>query len=110
MGLVSEGKADVGVVQLIGRADGDVIHLVPLAAQLVNVPVKAFKLHKEVSSGKIAVNNPNRIVGVKGRHQAITSFPDIVFQIMILRRLEGGDHTGVYLRPITHSKSLSGKL
>ncbi len=34
----------------------------------------------------------------------------IVFQIMILRRLEGGDHTGVYLRPITHSKSLSGKL
>ncbi len=34
----------------------------------------------------------------------------IVFQIKILRRLEGGDHTGVYLRPITHSKSLSGKL
>ncbi len=35
----------------------------------------------------------------------------IVFQKMILRRLEGGDHTGgVFLRPIMHSKSLSGKL
>ncbi len=85
----AQGKADMGVVQIVGRADRDVINALSfaLAPQFFNVPVESLEFRKEVGIGKIAIQDTYGIRAIQCSDQDIAGIVD---------RLEmaGGDVTG----------------
>ena len=70
-GAHPQGEADVGVVQVVGRADRDVVHALFLAAaaQLLDVAVEALELAEVAGLEEVAVQHAHRIVGVAGADQ-----------------------------------------
>jgi len=76
VGTVAEAEADVGVVQVVGRADAQVVDALAAALDLLEVAVEALELHEEVGLGKVAVQYAHRIVGVQGGQQQVAGVPD----------------------------------
>src|SRR5690606_26021719 len=85
----AQREAHVRVVQVVRGTDGDEVHplLVVGAAALVHVPVEALELGEEVRLGKVAVDDPDRIVRVVRRHQAVAGIADRL-------HVPGGDVAG----------------
>ena len=52
VGTGAEREAAMGIVQVVGRADADVVERTALPAQQVNVAVEALELGEERSIGK----------------------------------------------------------
>src|SRR5690606_30950062 len=69
----TQGKTHVRVMQVVGRADGHIVHLVRVvtATQLVEVAIETLELGKEVGIGIIAVDHADRVVLVQRRHQLV---------------------------------------
>ncbi len=65
-------------MQVVGRADGDVVDLrsVTGAPQLVDVPVEALELREEVRVGEVAVEDADRVARVEGDDEAVAGVPD----------------------------------
>ena len=63
----------MGIVQVVGRADGDIVNLSAIVstAAHVNMTVEALKLRKKVCIRKVAVDDANRVVGVKRCNQIV---------------------------------------
>ena len=73
--VVSQGHADVGVVQVVGTADAHVVDLMLAPpAQLIEVAVEALGLGKEVGLREIAVDDADAIVRIERTHQVIAGF------------------------------------
>lgn len=60
--IVLQCKSDMGIMQIIWRADADIIFS-PLRLFFVYVPVKPLKLCKKIRFGKITVNAPTLSLG-----------------------------------------------
>ena len=65
IGAGPQREAAVGIVQVVGRADADVVERPALPAQQVQVPVEALELGEEGGVGKIGIDDPHRIAGVE---------------------------------------------
>ena len=65
----AQGEAHMGVMQIVGRADADIVDALAEAAQLVDIAVETLELGEEMSVGKVAVHHPDRVVGVQRRLQ-----------------------------------------
>src|SRR5690554_2990199 len=78
IGARAQGEAHVAVVQVVGRADGDVIHSAAVigAAQFVDMPVETLKLREKVRFREMTVDNANGIVLVHGGNEVVTSVFD----------------------------------
>ena len=69
-------EAHVRVVQVVGRADGDVVDRLAAAAQLVDVAVEALELDEEADVGKVAVQDADRVGGVERGNQVAAGLLD----------------------------------
>src|SRR5690554_84197 len=78
IGACTEREAHVAVVQVVGRANRNVIHSVTVigAAQLIDMPVEALKFREKVRFREMAVDNAHGIVFVHGGNQVVTSVFD----------------------------------
>jgi len=74
----AQREVDMDVVQIIGRADGDVIDAPGLAAaaQLFGVAVKALELGERVDVGEPAVEDPDRVTAVAGSDEGVAGVAD----------------------------------
>src|SRR5690606_14659018 len=88
-GSEAQGQTDMGVVQMIGRADAEVIDplFVFFVSEALQVPIEAFELREERGFGEVAVDDADRIMRIHRRHEPVARVAD---------RLEmpGGDVTG----------------
>ena len=66
IGIRAQREAAVRVVQVVGRADRDVVDLLAAPAQLVDVTVEALELDEEVGIREIAVDDADRVLRVEG--------------------------------------------
>ena len=89
VGFRTQGKAHVGIMQVVRRTNGHVIDLAPVvgAAPLVDVTVKALELGEEIGIREMAVNNPDRIVRIVCRNQYVAGLLDRL-------HMTGSDVTG----------------
>ena len=62
----AQAEADMGVVQVVRRADRDIVDALVAAAQLVDMPVEALELGEEMRLREMAVDDPDGIVRVEG--------------------------------------------
>ena len=62
----SKGKTDVSVMQVIRRADANVLNYLPLPPAAVKVAIKTLKLDEKSRIWKIAVYNADGIGRVEG--------------------------------------------
>ena len=62
VGIRAQREAAVRVVQIVGRADRDIVDLLAAAAQLVDVAVEPLELDEEVGVREIAVDDADRIL------------------------------------------------
>ncbi len=69
VGAGAQSEAAVRVVQIVGRADRDVLDGLALPAQFVDVAVEALELDEEVRVGEMAVHDADAVVGVHGHDQ-----------------------------------------
>lgn len=78
VGADAEGEPDVGVVEIVGRGDADVIDglVVPAPAELLDVPVEALELGEEVGFREAAVEDSHGVRGIQGRDQAVPRILD----------------------------------
>src|SRR5271166_4063992 len=58
------------IVQIVGRADCDVIYALAPPAQLVNMAVEALEFREEMRRGEIAVDDTDRILWIE-RHSEV---------------------------------------
>jgi hypothetical protein len=73
MGLVSERQPDMGIVQVVWRADAHKIDLIiALPAQFIQMAVEAFGFEEKVSIGKVTVEDAHIIGLVEGCNQAVS--------------------------------------
>ena len=56
----------MGVVQIVGRADADVVDAFVAAPQLVDVPIEPLELREEMRLRKMAVDDADGIIGIEG--------------------------------------------
>jgi hypothetical protein len=101
MGLIAQGEANVGVVQVIGRADGDIIDPTTPPGQFVHMTVEAFKFRKEIRVWKVTVDNSHAVVGIERRHEIIVRGLD-GFHVS-RRNITRGANEGEFL----HTQALS---
>ena len=69
---VTQGVANVRIVQVIGRTDRNKIDRLAAAPQFFQVPVEAFEFGKKGSLREITVQDAYRIIGVERCCQGIT--------------------------------------
>jgi hypothetical protein len=74
VGLHSQGKPNIGVMQVIGGTNADKLHLLlfPQPAELFQMTVEPLKFDKKANVVEVAVQNPDRILGIDSRDQAIS--------------------------------------
>jgi hypothetical protein len=84
-----QGQAHVGVVQVVRRADADVLDPLALGAatQLLEVAVEALDLGEEARLEEVLVEHAHRVVRVGGGHQAVAGVAD---GLEVTRRHEAG--------------------
>ena len=76
IGAVAQGEPDVGVVQVVGRADADVVDGRAFAAELVDVAVEALGLGEEIRGREVAVDDADAVVGVERGDQLVAGVFD----------------------------------
>ncbi len=76
VGAVPQPEAHVGVVEVVRRADADVVDGFALAFQLFEVAVEALEFDKEVGVGEMAVDDPDGIKFIHGGYQHVSRVLD----------------------------------
>ena len=78
IGTDAKRKTNVSVVQVVRRADADVLYIfVPVrSAQLLQVSVEALELGEEGGVRKIAVEDTYGVVRIHGCYKAVASVAD----------------------------------
>lgn len=78
IGIDAQREADMRVVQVIGRANADVIHaeLVRSPAQFLEMAVEALELAEIAHIGEVAVEYPHGIVWIGHGHERIAGVLD----------------------------------
>ena len=66
----------MGIVQIVRRADGEVVDIDTLGFHMVVMSVEEFLLGKKRGTGKIAVDNTYRIALVIRRYQLVACLLD----------------------------------
>ena len=66
VGSDSQRKAAVGIVQIVGRTNGDIMHAAGFIgpAQLLQMPVEPFKFGEEFDISEEPIENSDRIARV----------------------------------------------
>ena len=64
IGAAAEPEAAVGVVEVVGRADDEVVDAAPVAPEFVEVPVEALDLGEEGRVREVGIKDADGIVGV----------------------------------------------
>lgn len=74
----AQGKADMGIVKVVGRADADIVDtlVLTLAAQLFGMAIEAFKLGEKSDVVGKAVENAHGIGFIDGSHEPIAGIPN----------------------------------
>jgi hypothetical protein len=72
VGAYAQAEADVGVVQVVGRADAQVVQLGSFTSELFDVAVEALEFDEEIALGKWLSMMPTES---KGSRAAISSLP-----------------------------------
>ena len=76
VGAGAQREADMGVVQIIGRADRDIVDRSRLPpAQLVDMAVEALELGEEGAVGEIAVDDADGVAGIERGDQPVAGSP-----------------------------------
>jgi len=73
---IAQGEPDVGVVQVVGRADADVVDGRAFAAEFVDVAVEALGFGEEIRGWEIAVDHADAVVGVERGDQLVAGVFD----------------------------------
>jgi hypothetical protein len=76
VGAIAQGEPDVGIVQVVRRADADIVDGRTFAAQFVDVAVEALELGEEIGCGKVAVDDADAVVGVERGDQPVAGVLD----------------------------------
>ena len=78
VGADAQREADVRVVQVVGRADADVVDAAVLgaAAQLVDVAIEALELGEEGGVGPESIEDADRVVRIDGGDEAAADVLD----------------------------------
>ena len=77
VGAQAQAGGDVRVVQVVGRADADVIQRGSrIALEAMGVVVEALEIGKERALRRDAVDDADRVVGVVGHGQVVAQVPD----------------------------------
>jgi hypothetical protein len=73
-----ERKANMGIVEIIGRGDTDIVDLAVTVhpAEFLDMAVKSFKLSKKICIREIVINNPDRVIFINGCDKEISGFFD----------------------------------
>lgn len=84
-----QGEADVGVVEVVGRADRHEVDAVLFgaAAEFLEVPVEAFEFGEEAGVEGEAVEGADCVVGIGGGNEVIAGVGD---GLHVARRHEAG--------------------
>jgi len=64
------------VVQVVGRADRDVIHPLPVAAELLQVAIEPLELREEVGVREVRIDDAHAVVGIQGGNEPVAGLPD----------------------------------
>src|SRR5687767_12081004 len=64
------------VVQVVGRADTDVVNLPPLAPKLVHMTVESLELGEEIRFREVPVDDADAVIRVERRDQLIVGVAD----------------------------------
>jgi hypothetical protein len=78
IGMDSERKADVRVVEIVGRADADPVELLflALAAQLLGEAIEAFKFGEKAYIEGILIQDAYGVIGIQGGNEPIACVSD----------------------------------
>jgi len=78
IGIDAQREADMRVVQVIGRANADVIHtaLVRSPAQFLEMAVEALELAEIAHIGEVAIEYPHGVVRIGHGHERIAGVLD----------------------------------
>jgi len=67
-------KANVGIMQIIGRTDADILNTLHFPAKFFRISVEPLELGEKRSFRKITIYNSNGIIRIHGRHKNIAGF------------------------------------
>ena len=73
---IAQRESNMGVMQIVGRTDRDVINTLSAAPQLVKAPVEPLKLNEEISIWEIGINDANTVIGIQGDQQIVPGILD----------------------------------
>jgi hypothetical protein len=78
IGADPQGKAGMGIMQIVGRTDTDVVNpLLPSGpTELFDMAVKPLKFRKKADIFEEAIKNADRIIGVNGGDETVSGFFD----------------------------------
>jgi hypothetical protein len=77
MGFIPQCQPDVGIVQVIWRTDGYVIHfIVAFTAKFIQVPVETFRFHEKVGIREIRIDNTDAIERIHSCNQVVPGIFD----------------------------------
>lgn len=71
---IPESEAHVGVVEVIGRTNDDIINLFTGAFLFFQMAVKPFKFGKKGCIGKITIQHSNSVIGIKRGNEVVAGF------------------------------------
>jgi hypothetical protein len=76
--MQAERKTNMGVVQIIRRTDGNIVHFtaVVLPPQLLQMSVEAFNFREEIGFGEKPINDTHGIMRVYRSNQFVSSVAD----------------------------------
>src|SRR5688572_17130925 len=74
----AQGEAHVGVVQVVGRANGEVLHAIGLrpTPQLLEMPIESLEFSEEPDVESEPIQQADRVMRVDGGHQPVASIGD----------------------------------
>jgi hypothetical protein len=74
--MLPECKPNVGIMKVIGGADGYIICSFPFSPEFLQVSVKPFKLCEEICMRKVRIKDANAVVLIERGHQRISGVSD----------------------------------
>ncbi len=76
VGAYAKAETDMGIVEIVGGADGDIINGRSLPPELFTMPVEALEFGEEMGFGEVFVKHSYGIVFIEGCKQVVACFFD----------------------------------
>lgn len=103
VGADSQGKADVRVVKIVGRADAQVVDAIRFrsALQLADEPVKSFRLEKKARAEREPIKHADRVTRIQRCDEPVSR---VVEGLKMARRYVTGNTRN---RKVLHNRAHS---